>query len=271
MRIRLFLTMLFPVSLIGGAALAEKPHDGAAVREPRSMEQLRAHGDTVDKVYSAPVERAPEASQPQAGRSVLDPSASRVNCSDTGADCGSSRSANASGPEASARDGGSRPQSAGRAASRPSSLDKVLGNDRTDFNEAGEDQGMSARAANRVWSHAAAEQHVSGAGMRVAGQQQVDRKEQQGSSARMSCNEADACSMSVKAARKEWASASIKAGTWSGPAAVPVSDAARRIAAQRAAASASEQQTRATKAAARAEGAAHGAAGAAARDGDHEH
>jgi hypothetical protein len=266
MRTSLFLSTLFAVSTLGGIALAEKPHEGAAVREPRAVEQPREHGDIVDKVYSAPVERALQVSRssrvspPEAGRTPVDPKASRINCADTDADCGSSRGARASGVEAST-------SQIGRAARAPAFLDKVFGDDRTDFNEAGEDQGMSARAERRAWSHAAAGGHASS--LRVPGPQQVDRKEQQASSARMSCNEGDVCSMSSKAARKEWATASIKAGTWRGPAVALVSNAAHRIAAQHAAESASETQTQATRRAAQAEGAAHGA-GAAAGEGEHE-
>src|SRR5690349_4626970 len=53
MRHSLFLSTLFAVSMIGGAALAEKPQS-AAGHAPRVIENLRAHGDTVDKVYRAP-------------------------------------------------------------------------------------------------------------------------------------------------------------------------------------------------------------------------
>ncbi len=123
-------------------------------------------------------------------------------------------------------------QAGGRSVRIPAFLDKILGSDRTNFNEAGLDEGMSTRAANRAWSHAAGSHHGASTGMSaLSTPAQVDRKEQQASSARMSCNEGDECSMSMKAARKEWAQASIKAGTWSGPAPEPVSPAAVRIAA----------------------------------------
>jgi len=243
MRTSLFLSTLFavsmPLTLTAGAALAEKPHDAAATREPRSIELVRAHGDVVDKVYSAPVDRtergasqqsqARQVRQPAAG-ARLDPAASRINCSDTGADCGAHGSGRgqASGLEASS-------SQTGRSARMPAFLDKILGSDRTNFNEAGEDQGMSPRAANRMWARAAGDHHGAAGTTAVAAPTQVERKEQQASSERMSCNDADECSMSLKGARKEWANASIKAGTWSGPAAEPVSNAAIRIAAQRAA------------------------------------
>ena len=244
MRTSLFLSTLFAVSMFGGAALAERPHDGAAAKEPRSLEHVRAHGDVVDKVYSAPAERGSaqvggqvsqlRVAQPATGKARFDHSANRINCSDTGADCALRGASQAPGTHASGLEASST--QTGRSARVPAFLDKVLGNDRTNFNEAGEDQGMSPRAANRAWAHSATDHHGAGAGIpALASPAQVDRKEQQASSARMSCNEADECSMSIKAARKEWAQSSIKAGTWSGPARDPISNAALRIAAQRAA------------------------------------
>jgi cytochrome c556 len=239
MRTSLFLSTLFAVSMVGGVALAEKPHDWAAAKEPRSIELLRAHGDVVDKVYSAPADRGSSQAGSQvsqlrvaqpATRARFDRSANRINCSDTGADCAahSAGSTHAGGLEAS-------PSQTGRAAHAPAFLDKVLGNDRTNFNEADQDEGMSPRAANRAWAHAATDHHGAAGVTALSGPAQVDRKEQQASSARMSCNDADECSMSIKAAKQEWAKSSIKAGTWTGPAREPISNAALRIAAQRAA------------------------------------
>lgn len=239
MRTSLFLSTLFAVSMLGGAALAEKPQMVGTTREPRVVEHLRAHGDIVDKSYSAP-ERpamgAPAArdagasttAPTQRGRAPLDRSASRVNCSDSGVDCLAVRG---SSPRVVTPAAGS----SAPVTRAPAFLDKILGSDRTDFNEAGLDQGMSERAVKRAWSHTATDAHGAGASVPLAQQRQVERTSQQASSARMSCNEADECSMSAKDARKEWASASIKAGTWSGPAKEPVSNAALRIAAQRAA------------------------------------
>jgi hypothetical protein len=240
MRTSLSLSTLFAVSLIGGSALAEKP--GAGGREPHAIEAVRSHGDIVDKSYAAPQAQMHAGAAATATRTlaptqpahaVPDRGASRVNCSDTGVDCAAHGGSQQSVAQPSAA-------STGRAVQMPAALDKLLGSERTNFNEAGEDQGMSPRAANRAWAGSAAH-HSAGAGAAVplAQQQQVDRLSQQRSTARVSCNEADECSMSNKASRTEWAHSSIKAGTWTGPAKEPVSNAARRIAGYRAAESAS--------------------------------
>ncbi len=247
MRTSLFLTTLFaaaPIVLTGGAALADKTHDGSAAREPRVVEQLRSHGDIVDKVYNGTVERtergAPQVNQevgqakrakpPTAGQARLDPAASRINCSDTGADCASHGSGR--GPAGAAVGDAS---AGGRVGRVPAFFDKILGNDRTNFNEAGEPQGMSARSANRMWARSAAEHRSAGVATPLAPLAPVDRISQQASDVRMSCDDGDECYMSSKGARKMWAKASIKAGTWTGPAPEPVSNATLRINAQRAA------------------------------------
>jgi hypothetical protein len=117
----------------------------------------------------------------------------------------------------------------------PAFLDKIVGSDRTNFNEAGEDQGMSPRAAQRLWSHAAGPGGGEKTAIALGGaQRETDRKSHQASDARMASNEDDVGFMSPKAARKEWAKASIDAGTWKGPAKEPISNAAIRIAEQRA-------------------------------------
>ncbi len=240
MRTSLFLSTLFAVSSIGGAALAEKPQTGAAGREPHAVEQFRSHGDTVDKSYSAPQRQMHVAAAgstrtqapTQPARGQFDHGASRVNCSDTDVDCAAHSGAHQSVSQPGAA-------STGRAVQPPAFLDKLMGSDRTNFNEAGEAQGMSPRAANRAWAHAAEHRGGAGATVPMAQQQQVDRLSQPRSTARTSCNEADECTMSNKATRTEWAHASIKAGTWTGPAREPISNAARRIAADRAAESAS--------------------------------
>jgi hypothetical protein len=235
------LSTLFAVSLLGGVALAEGPHMGAAA--PRVMEKLRAHGDIVDKAYSATRGggAAAGAAMP-AGQAGVQKTAtpmqrvsSRINCSDSGVDCGAPKASAAS----SSRGGGDAVSHGGSSIKRPPAiLDKILGNDRTNFNEAGEDQGMSLRAAKRAWERANGfKHHGAGAGteLPLSAKEHVDRHSEQRSEARMSCNEADECSMSLKASRKEWANASIRAGTWKGPAKEPVSNAALRIREQRAA------------------------------------
>ncbi len=268
MRHSLFLSTLFAVSMVGGAALAEKPQSAAA-REPHVIGNLRAHGDTVNKVYRAPAaERSSAASRfnstaarPAATPNVknpLDRSASRINCADNDVSCTSSHSA------ARVMNVGAGDTGSGRYNVRPPAfLDKVLGSDRTDFNEAGLDEGMSARAANRVWSHAGHQGGDAKAGATLAEKTQVDRKQSQYQSSRVSCNEGDACSASSKDVKKEWAYAAIKAGTWTGPEKREPTNAARRIAAYRAAESASLHDEKAAQAEAdRAHG--HGSAAAAA-------
>jgi hypothetical protein len=234
------LSTLFAVSLLGGVALAENPHVGGVA--PRVVEKVRAHGDIVDKTYGA-VGRGgggasmgtPAQAGVQKAATPLQRVSSRINCSDSGVDCGAPKGNAGSG----GRGGGEAASHAGTGAKVPpiAILNKVLGSDRTNFNEAGEDQGMSLRAAKRAWERANGF-HRGGrasAELPLSAQQKVDRHSEQRSDARMSCNEADECSMSVKAARKEWANASIRAGTWTGPAKEPVSNAARRITEQRAA------------------------------------
>ena len=267
MRHSLFLSTLFAVSMIGGAALAEKPQSAAA-REPRVVENLRAHGDTVDKVYRAPAaERSSAASRfnsATAGarpartpnvRNPIDRAASRINCADSDVNCTSSHSA------ARVVNAGAGAAGNGRYNVRPPAfLDKVLGSDRTDFNEAGLDEGMSARAAKRAWSHAG-QGGAEKASATLAETTQVDRKQSQYQSSRVSCNEGDACSASSKDVKKEWAYAAIKAGTWSGPEKREPTNAARRIAGYHAAESASLHDEKAAQAEAdRAHG--HGSAAA---------
>jgi hypothetical protein len=54
MRTNLFLSTLLAVSLLGGAALANKPSAERPAREPRAIQILRWHGDVVDKSYRSP-------------------------------------------------------------------------------------------------------------------------------------------------------------------------------------------------------------------------
>jgi hypothetical protein len=273
MRTSLFLSTLFAVSMVGGAALAEKPQ--GAAKEPQVLEHLRAHGDTVDKVYHAPAAERVDRSAAQSSQRVrtqapapsaknpLDKAASRINCSDSDPHCASMHA-----PTQAATGGADAAATSGYQTRRPAFLDKILGSDRTNFNEAGEDQGMSSRAANRAWSHA--RHSEASATVPLAQHQQVDRKSQQYQSSRVSCNEADDCEISSKEVKKEWAYAAVKAGTWTGPEKPEPSNAARRIAADRAAESASLHDEKAAQAAAN-----HthggGAAAAAPHEADHPH
>jgi hypothetical protein len=241
MRTSLFLSTLFAVTLVGGAALAEKPHDAGQGREPRVVEQLRAHGDIVDKSYSSPdkASRAVDHSTQAATstrqvKNPLDRSASRVNCSDSGADCGAKSSA------ARAATVESSSSATGRSARIPAFLDKILGSDRTDFNEADMDEGMSTRAARRAWERAGASHHSTShaegaSAASLAAQKQVSRYDEQYSSSRVSCNEGDMCMASSKETKKEWSYDAIKAGTWQGPEKAAPTPAAVRIREYRAA------------------------------------
>jgi hypothetical protein len=215
MRTPLFLSTLFAVSLIGGAALADKPN--------HTLDAPRSHGDTVDKSYRAPERPVTAregvrttATSSHASRPAIDRSASRVNCSEAGAECASSRG----GGSAHAAMAESASSASGRSARIPPYLDKILGSDQTNFNEAGMDEGMSIRAANRAWAHAGHRGAAAGAGKAGASlseQRALDRKENQASTNRTVCNEADACMASSKKSTKEWSYLAVKAGTWQGP------------------------------------------------------
>jgi hypothetical protein len=219
MRTTLFLSTLFAVTLVGGAALAEKPHESFAKAPRRVVERLRSKGDIVDKSYRAVDRFSPAAArsatvarQARATMPRVDKGAPRVNCSETGADCHAPRgSAHANGLTASS-------SQVDRPARRPAFLDKILGNDRTNFNEAGIEQGMSPRAAKRAWSRVA--DNNAGHGTKAllpTAKEHLPRQQQQASSARMSCNEAGECMMSSKEAKKVWAYDQIKKGIWTGP------------------------------------------------------
>lgn len=238
MRTHLFLSTLFAVSGVlagaGGAALAEKPHDATQAKAPRAIENLRSHGDTVDKAYRGADKAPAGASQTSARvtqtKSPVDTGSSRINCSESGADCSAPRAPSAS--RANGLEAGASQH--GYAVRPPAFLDKILGSDRTNFNEAGEDEGMSGRAVKRAWSHAGGGRAASTATVPLAGQKQNVRAQEQASSDRMSCNDADECMMSSKAVKKIWAYTSIKAGTWTGPEAAQPSGAEIAIAEQRA-------------------------------------
>lgn len=221
MRATLFLSTLFAVSLLGGAALADKAH---------VVNRLRSRGDIVDKNYQAARKVSRAASQQQAthaqrpgqhaGLTKVDRGASRINCSADGGDCSRARpspSSHASGLQASA-------EQTNRSARWPAFLDRYLGSDRMACNEADECS-MSNRAVKRAWQRAAARNagaaSHAGTGGKVSNvfsrQEQVARSLQQASKDRMACNEAGECSMSNKGVRRAWARASIKAGTFNGP------------------------------------------------------
>ena len=260
MRTNLFLSTLFAVSLVGGAALAETP--------VKAVDRLRSHGDLVDKQYKggaaaqAHVTSKPEAgtaSPQKATHNPVDRAASRVNCSDTGADCAAPKG---QAHQSGAVEGG--PSEAGRAAQRPAFLDKVLGSDRMVCNEADECM-MSSRAASRAWSggHAAAG-HTSGT-MPLSKQEQESRMDGQASGDRMSCNDGDQCMMSSKAAKKDWSYESIKKGTWKGPEAPQKSNAQRAVDAMKA------EETAKNEATANRGSSSGKTKGGSAKQGDHEH
>jgi hypothetical protein len=208
MRLGLFLSTLFACSLLGGVALADKPH-----------ERPRSHGEVLDKGHRAPQAHA------ASDRVVNQGAASRVSCGEASADCPGNRGASSRGAA----------QPAGRAegpASRPPAfLQKVLGAERTSFNEAGEAQAMSARAASRVWAKAGA---GAGGESHLAHQAQHLRKDQQASANRTAFNEAGEAATASKASKKEWAYKAVKAGTWQGPEAKGQTNAEKILAKMRA-------------------------------------
>jgi hypothetical protein len=237
MRTTLFLSSLFAVTLVSGAALAEKPGASSTpARMPRALEKVRIHGDIVGKVYRGSnrtiVDKAQKAATPERVRPTRNPLSkveSRINCSNTGVDCGAPRARNdekASGLGTTSVDGA-------RERQPPAFLQKILGSDRMQCNEADECS-MSQRAARRAWSRASNGQKTVGdrdshgtadsaasAGAQQAQQQRVEKVRTRRSEvqARMVCNEADECMMSSKEAKKIWAYEAVKAGTWKGPAA----------------------------------------------------
>jgi hypothetical protein len=237
MRNALFVSTLFAVSLAGGAAFADKP--------PKALERARSHGEQVDKTYRTADKAGMQASQAQTpaasyahqAKSPIDKAAAaRINCSDSGADCAASHGdSKESGGQAVM--GGAQE----RSVRMPAFMEKITGSDRTNFNEAGEDQGMSKRAANRAWAQArgataaapkdhdeARDNHASVPA--AAAEKKMKSVEKESSETRMSCNEADECMMSSKAAKKIWSYESVKAGTFTGPPAAAPSPAAVKIA-----------------------------------------
>jgi hypothetical protein len=267
MRTSFFLSTLFTVSLVGGAALAEGP---------RAVDRFRAHGDIVDKVYSPHGSHAGGgASGVQTGapmrqvRPAIDRGASRLNCSDTAVDCAASRSAG----QRAAAGGAAGGMQVGQYNQRPPFLDRILGSDRTNFNEAGDDQGMSLRAAKRIWSHAGGAGHAASTGGKLPGatdRGSVRESGDKGGEARVSCNEGDECSMANKDVKKIWAAASARAGTLTHPEQKAPSNAERRIAEQRRAEGAASRAQDAANEAAR-HAAVHAGAEGAAHHGDHQH
>ena len=155
MRTNLFLSTLFAVSLLGGAALANKPGVERPVREPRTIQAFRAHGDVVDKSYRS-TDRATRQSHVDDSSAAKthgqrtpapnDRASSRINCSDTGADCGTS-SRNAAKPEV---------RGASQSPVKPTSAapQKSSGNERMNCNEADECM-MSSKDAKKIWAYEA--------------------------------------------------------------------------------------------------------------------
>lgn len=216
MRTNLFLSTLFAVSLVGSVAMAERPARERPAREPRAIQQLRIHGDTVDKSESRGA-RAARASNPASTvRDVKNPlrdaAASRVNCSDTGADCSKAsrpaQASHASGP------GASRPGEQRGSAKSPL---HQRADARVNCNEADECS-SSSKASQPRWAGSGRTTKQSNDAISLAVREEQKRMGAAGSD-RMVCNEADECMMSSKAAKKLWALESIKAGTFRGAAA----------------------------------------------------
>lgn len=244
MRTSLFLPALFAVALVGSSALAERPN--------RSVpDRLRARGDMAEKVYrNAPERAAKVAPQQQASKgraSFVDRGGSRVSCSDAGVDCAAQRGASARASNLESRAAASAD---GRSARMPAFMAKILGSDRTSFNEAGEDQGMSTRAAKRAWANAgggASGGDGVGRGVngvsRGAAEQRASAGLPASGSLRMACDDAG-CTMSSKGAKKEWSYQAVRAGTWSGPEAKGVTPQERAIAEMKKAAVKGNQEKR---------------------------
>ncbi|MFT3775486.1 MAG: hypothetical protein QM820_59825 [Minicystis sp.] len=237
MRTTLFLSTLFAVTLFGGAALAEKPH---------AVDRLRARGDVVDKSYRHEVrvsaQRDPQNASASRARFIPDRASSRVSCSEMGTDCPRSRAAERNASVAA----DANAAGADHARRVPAVLEKAMGSDRTSFNEAGESQGMSTRAAKRVWAAASADRAAANAmpqgeeGAQAPKQQQA-RAVAPPEQSRMSCDEAG-CSPSSKATKKEWSYNAVRAGTWNGPEAKAQTGAEKKIAEMRSAKASDDKQ-----------------------------
>lgn len=247
MRTSLFVPALFAVALVGSSALAERPN--------RSVpDRLRARGDVVEKSYRNAPERgakaAPQAPQQASrGRAFLDRGGSRVSCSDAGVDCAAQRGASG---RAAALESSGASAAGGRGARIPSFMQRFLGSDRTAMNEAGEDQGMSLRAAKRAWANAGRtvsgdEKGAADRGAEAAARGAASQKAQVGVPSggnRMACNDAGECMMSSKAAKKEWSYQAVRAGTWNGPDVKSATPADRAIAEMKKAQSKANQEKR---------------------------
>jgi len=213
MRTTLFLSTLFAVSLVGGAALAEKSAQERPARQPRAIEILRAHGDTVDKSYRGSDrvlrhDRSGEQTSAKTRQASMpnDRSSSRINCSDTGADCG--------GHARSTRAPTSSSSLAPQQRTSKSPLTKP-GNDRMKCNEADE-CGVSSKGAKKTWAASSGASSPTEKSLPALQGGQDARRSMEAGEDRMVCNEADECMMSSKAAGKIWAKESVKAGTWHG-------------------------------------------------------
>lgn len=217
MRTNLFLSTLFAVSLLGGAAMADKPGFDRPARMPHAIEAFRSHGDVVDKVYRGSDSAARQShvndSAARQARSIerspllKDRAASRINCSDTGTDCGVSSRSNV------------KPDAHSSAAQRgPSQASKSplasKGNERVNCNDA-EDCNISSHGAAKTWAGNGVGGGSSPTEKPGVGARALDeRTRMQPSDSRMACNEADECMMSSKDSKKIWAVEAVKAGTF---------------------------------------------------------
>lgn len=222
MRTSLFLSSLFAVTLVTGAAMAEKA-SSTPVRMPRAVEKIRNHGDVVDKFRGSSARagvRPQDAGQATSGRvdaprNPRDKGESRILCGENDVKCG--RGAKASHGDNIAVGADAAADKGDRNVRKPAFLDKVLGSDRMNCNEA-EECSMSLRAAKRAWSNGQDKSQGDGA-QTAAPASQVEKVRIRRAEAtdRMACNEAGECMMSSKAAKKIWAYESAKAGTFKGP------------------------------------------------------
>jgi hypothetical protein len=220
MRTSLFLSTLAVVTLVGGAAFAEKGVGGhQSAREPKMLDFHRTHGDMVDKSYrhdAKPAGRGESSGVSQltggSKTGLSNPGQSRVSCSTDAMDCPNKGSK--AGHVAAPSDGSSKAQ-----------LPATKGNEnqfgqrsdaRYNCNE-GDECSASSKAAKHVWAnHGASAGNDAGAGKGTLPSlpSATSRLLQQNSTPRAAAGDDGESYMSSKAAKQSWAYSAVKAGTF---------------------------------------------------------
>jgi hypothetical protein len=205
MRTSLFVSTLFAVSLLGGAALADKP---------TPVDKVRKHGDTferyrVERTTPASTSSSAARSNPARPQQLGTPGASRINCSDASTDCGAK---SATARQAWNKSSG-KPVSLAESVRRgPNPLEGKV-SERVNCNE-GEQCSLSNIGAKSIWANHRARSGVGASDAASSKSQSVmSRKLHQAYEARMACNEGEECSFSSKDAKKIWRTEAFKAGT----------------------------------------------------------